>query len=76
MTSKNDWDPSMYNDVESAADLCIQQFPSTPIEVTGSFYDVEGNISAHRIDYCENYVVSDASSTSSGSRRKSYCYLR
>ena len=47
MTSKNNWDPSKYNDSEGSAKLCIQQFPPTSIESTDSFYNVEGNIRAH-----------------------------
>ena len=72
MASKSDWDPSKYDDIEGAADLQIQQFPPTPIDATDSFYDSQGNIRAHKSDLEEDSVVSDASSTSSGSRRRSY----
>ena len=44
MTSKNDWDPSIYDDPKCTADLRLQQFPPTPIDATNSFYYVEGNI--------------------------------
>ena len=69
---KCDWDPIKYDDIEDAADLKIQQFPSTHIDATESFYDTESNICAHKSDLEEDSVVSDASSTSSRSRRRSY----
>ena len=85
MTSKNDWDPSQYDDIEGAADLQIQQFPTTPIDTTDSFNVVEDNIHTNKNDQEEEYLirthksdckeesgVSDASSTSSGCRRRFY----
>ena len=85
MTLKNNQDSSQYDDIKGAADLGIQQFSTTPIDTTNSFYDVEGNIFAHKSDWEEEYficthegdcekesIVSDASSTNSGCRRRSY----
>ena len=72
VTSKSDWDSSKYDDIEGAADLQIQQFSPISIDATESFYDTEGNIHANKSDLKEDSVVSDASSTSGGSRRRSY----
>ena len=72
MTSKSDWNPSKYDDIEGAADLKIQQFPPTSIDDTDSLYDAEGNICANKSDLEEDSGVSDVSNTSSGSRRRSY----
>ena len=44
MTSKNDWNQSKYDDPSDAAELRLQQIPTTLIDATDSFYDVEGNI--------------------------------
>lgn len=49
MTSKNNWDLSQQDDIEGAAELQIQQFPSTPIHTKNSFYDVNGNICAQKM---------------------------
>ena len=52
MTSKNNWDSRQINDdIEGATELQIQQFSTTPIDSTDSFYDVKGNISAHKSDW-------------------------
>ena len=72
MTSKNDWDQSQYDDIEGAAHFQIQQFPSTSIDTTDSFYVTVGNIHAHKSGLEKDSVVSDASSTSRRSRRRSY----
>ena len=55
---------------------CLWQFPTTSIDATDSFYDVEGNIQAHKSDCDKESVVSDTSSTSSGVRRRIYCQSR
>ena len=72
VTPKNDWDPSQFDDIEGAPELQIQQFPTTPIDTTESFCDTEGNIPAHKSDYEEDSVVSNASSTNYENRRRSY----
>ena len=76
MTLKNDWDPSIYNYLAGASDLRLQQFPQTPIDATDSVYDVETNICAHKSDCDKEFVdsnaSSDASSTSSGVRRRAF----
>ena len=72
ITLKSDWGQSKFDDIEGAADLQIQQFPPTSSDATDSFYDSQGNICAQKSDLEEDSVVSDASSTSSGSRRRSY----
>ena len=76
MTLKSDWDLSKFDDIEGATDLHIQQFPPISIDATDSFYDTEGNIRANNSDLKEDYVVSNASSTSSGSRRRRSYRLR
>ena len=58
MTQKNDQDLTQYDDIECAAELQIQQFLTTPIDTIDSFYDVKGNICAHKSDWEEKYILS------------------
>ena len=50
MTSKNDWDPSKFDDVAGASDLSISQFPPIPLDTIDPFYTTQGDIRATKSD--------------------------
>ena len=39
MTATTTWDRSKLDNTEGASDLSISQFPPTPMDATGSFYN-------------------------------------
>ena len=44
MTSQGEWNPSLLDDEPDATQKQLRQFPSTPIEQTYAFYNLEGQI--------------------------------
>ena len=72
MTSPGTWNPSLIDDSPDASQKRLCQIPSAPIEFTDSFYDIEGNIIVQKTDVDEDSIISNHSSTRSGSRRRSY----
>ena len=74
MTSPGEWNPSLLDNAPNASEKRLRQLPSTPIEVTDKFYNMEGDIIVQKrdVDVDDISVVSDDSSTSSGSRRRSH----
>ena len=74
MTSPGEWNPSLLDDAPDATQKRLQQFPPTPMEQMDAFYNLEGQIIVQEsdVDIDDSCIVSDASSTSSGSRRRSY----
>ena len=60
MTSKTTWDPSKLDDIVGASDLSICQFSPTPIDVTDSFYNLQGDIRATKSDLKDDPVVNDS----------------
>ena len=73
-TSPGGWNPSLLYDVPNSSQTRLKQFSPTPINQTEMFYNLEGDIVVQQnvIDIEETSIISDASSTSSGSRRRSY----
>ena len=72
MMSPGEWNPSLLDGSPHASELRLGQFPPTPINTTDDFYNMEGNIIVQKSDIDYNSIISDASSTSSGSRRRQY----
>ena len=74
MTSPGEWNPSLLDDKPDATQKRLRQFPPIPIEQTEAFYNLEGQIIVQRsdMDIDDTSIASDNSSTSSGSRRRSY----
>ena len=70
--SPGEWNPSLLEHMPNASEKRLKQIPSTPIDTNNNFYDMEGNIIVQKSDIDDMSVVSDASSTSSGSKRQSY----
>ena len=56
MTSKNEWNPSKYDNPSDAAKLHFWQIPIIPIATTDSFYDAEGDIWAHKRNLMKSLV--------------------
>ena len=73
MTSPGEWNPSLLDDEPDATQKRLWQFPPTPIEQTDAFY-LESQIIVQKndTDLDDASIVNDNSSTSSGSRRRSY----
>ena len=44
MTSPGEWNPRLLDDVLIASQTRLKQFPSTPINQTEMFYNMEGDI--------------------------------
>ena len=72
MTSPGEWNPSLLDDAPNASQSRLKRFPSTLIEATNGFYNMEGDVIVQETDIDDNSINSDASSTSSGSRQRSY----
>ena len=69
MTSPGIWNPSLLGNAPDSTLKRLRQFPSTPIKFTEGFYNLEGDIIVQRNDIDDNSLVSNNSSTSSGSRQ-------
>ena len=67
-----EWNPSVLDDAPNASQSRLKQFPSTPLEATDRFYIMEGDIIVQKTDIDDGSIINDNSSTSSGSRRRSY----
>ena len=74
MTSPGIWNPSTLDDAPNSSQKRLRQFPSTPIEFTEGFYNLEGDIIVQRSSIGDdNSIVSNNSS--SGSQRRAYRQL-
>ena len=75
MTSPGEWNPSLLDDAPNVSEKRLRQYTSTPMGAIDVFYNMKGDIVVQKnnVDTDEIFIVSDASSTSSGSRRRSYC---
>ena len=69
MTLSGEWNLSLLDDAPDASQKRLRQVPSTPIEFTDSFYNMEGDIIVKKTDVGESSIISNNLSTSSGSRR-------
>ena len=72
ITSPGEWNPSILDNTPDESELQRKQFPPTPIDATDDVYDMEGNIIVQKNHINGSSIVSDVSSTSSGSRRRLY----
>ena len=72
MTLPGEWNPSLLHDAPNTSEMRLSKFLSMPFDSTDSFYNMEGDIIVQKNDIDNNSIISDASSTSSGSRRWSY----
>ena len=77
MTSPGEWNPSLLDDEPDTSQKRLRQFPPTPIDQTDMFYNMEGDIVVQRSDINIDVeddlsVTSEPSSTSCGSRRRTY----
>ena len=71
-TSPEEWNPSLLDNSPNASEQRLRQFPPTPINTIDDLYNMEGNIVVQKNDINDRSIVSDASSTSSGSRQRMY----
>ena len=72
MTSLEEWNPSLLNDSKNASKLQLKQFPPTPIDTAADYFNMEGNIIVQKSEIDDNAIISEFSSTSSGSTRQSF----
>ena len=66
MTSPAVWNPSVLDDAPDTSQRRLRQFPSTQIEFTEGFYNMEGDVIVQKTDIDDNSLASNNSSTSSG----------
>ena len=72
MISPGELNPSLHDNTPNASEKRLKLFQSTLIDATDSFYNMEGDIIIQKNDIDGNMIISNSSSTSSGSRRRSY----
>ena len=65
----------MLDDAPDPSHKRLRQSPSTQIKFTEGFYNLEGDIIVQRSDINDSSIVSNNSSTSSGSRQRTYRQL-
>ena len=69
MTSPGIWNPSMLDDAPDSSQKRLRQFPSTLIEFTEGFYNLEGDIIVQRNNINDDdSIVNNNSSTSRGNQ--------
>ena len=64
MTSAAVWNPTLLDDTVGATDLRIKQLPTTPIEFTNDFYNLQGDIIVQKCDIDIDSVDSGNSTNS------------
>ena len=72
MTSPGECNSSLLDDSTNALEQRLKQFSPTSIDATDNFYNMEENIIVQKSNIDDNSIISDASSTSTSSRRQSY----
>ena len=71
-TLPGEWNPSLLDNSQNISGQRLRQFPPTPIDATDNFYNIQGSIIVQKSDINDTSIFSDTSSTSSGSRRRTY----
>ena len=69
MISPRLWNPGLLDDAPDALQKRLRQVPSTPIEFTDSFYNMEVGIIVQKTDINDSSISSNNLSISSGSIR-------
>ena len=57
ITSPGIWNPSTLDDAPNSSQKRLRQFPSTPIEFTEGFYNLEGDIIVQRSDIDDSSIA-------------------
>ena len=68
MTLPGEQNLSLLDDTPNTSEKRLKQFPSTPIDATDGFYNMEGDIIVQKNDIDEISIISNSFSTSSGSK--------